>query len=500
MFVLQNSLRIQGAAAFFSSAALACFFAGCSTPTTGRVRDAHLLYGDDPAVRRIESAEQFGPFYEHVATAAGSERTSLRPFIYTKITAADGQAVHQEAVWPVYSSNRRDESLSWRFLTCFGADYDTADPESYSRLWAFPLWFQGQTKAGEDYAALFPVYGTIRNLYWDRIFFALFPLWVEYDRAGNHSWSFLWPIFSRTTGENADGFKVFPVYGQMEHIGNAKSRFVLWPIWTSAVFTNRNPGTSWMLFPVAGRVNRASESTWMVVPPFFTFSHGRDKLDYYRKINCPWPLVRIVDAKNLHKRYFMPFWGRQYDNDGKFDSRWVMWPFYRSRTAIRAGRRERIRSVFPVYHRAEVRKDGDKDGVFETELETYMRFWPLYSHRTDPDNSNIRIPDLSFSRRIWALDRNFLGMFTLYTCGSTENPRRVDHEVMWGLLRRGYGEAYSAFRVWPFYDSKADSDQWKWSVLGGLIGRNGDADGSDWRYLWFFGGPEDGNENKENSK
>lgn len=500
MFFPPNILRILRVTALFSSVAVAFLCVGCSTPTTGRVRDAHLLYGEDSATRRIQSAEQFGPFYERVSTAAGSERTSYRPFLYTKITAAGGNAVHREVVWPVYSSNRRDESLSWRFLTCFGADYDTTDPEAYSRIWAFPFWFQGQTKTGEDYAALFPVYGTIRNMYWDRIFFAPFPIWVEYDRAGNHSWSFLWPIVSRTTGENANGFKVFPIYGQMEHIGDANSRFILWPFWTSGVYTNRNPGSSWMLFPVAGRVDRASESTWMVVPPFFTFSHGRGKMDDYRKINCPWPLVRIVDTKNLHKRYFMPFWGRQYDNAGKFDSRWVMWPFYHSRYAVRAGRRERIRSVFPVYHRAETQKDGDKDGVFETELETYMRFWPLYSHRTDPANSYIRIPDLSFSKRIWALDRNFLSMFTLYTCGATENPRRVDHEALWGLFRRGYGDAYRAFRIWPFYDSNTDAGKCKWSVFGGLIGRSAESGESHWRYLWFFGGAVADTANKENVK
>ena len=79
-------------------------------------------------------------------------------------------------------------------------------------------------------------------------------------------------------------------------------------------------------------------------------------------------------------------------------------------------------------------------------------------------------------------------MFTLYTRGVSAEAQRVDHEALWGAFRYGSGEDYSAFRVWPLYDSAEESGEWSWSVLGGLIGRSGDADEARWRWLWFFGG------------
>ena len=102
-------------------------------------------------------------------------------------------------------------------------------------------------------------------------------------------------------------------------------------------------------------------------------------------------------------------------------------------------------------------------------------------------NRLVKIPDLSFRKREGQLERNLLGMFTLYTRGETENPRRVDHEALWGALRRGYGERYAATRVWPLYDSREEADVWHWTFLWGLLGRSGRAGRSAWHYLWFFG-------------
>ena len=497
MFIVQNILhKASGVAGVFLGVALV-LCAGCSTPTTGRVRDVHLLYAGTPEQREITSAKEFGPFYEQVVTGSGSKRTSYRPFFGTTITADDGNAMRREVLWPIYDSNYRNGSLTWRFLLWFGVDADTDDPESYNRLWAFPLWFQGQTKAGENYAALFPVYGTIRDMFWERIHFLAFPLWVDYDRNGNHTLSVLWPIFSRTTGKSLSGFKVFPLYGQMARKSGDKTRFVLWPLWTSGTYTNRSPGYSWMLFPVMGRVNRASESSWIFLPPFFNFTHGQGKMKDYRKLNCPWPFVKIADTETLHKRYYLPFWGHVYDNAGKYDSCSVMWPFYNSRYAERARIRDRSRTLFPLFHWSEAMTDANQDGVFDTEVETYWRLWPLLSHRSDPENDFLRIPDLSLSKRLGPIERNFLGMFTFYTRGHSTKTHRVDHEALWGFFRRGYGEAYSSFRVWPVYERKRDAGKWNWSVLGGLLGRRGDAENAQWCYLWFFGGSEDDGKSKE---
>lgn len=474
-----------GAAVFIGC--LASLFSGCASPTTGWVRDSHLLYnrGVNP---EITSVEKFGPFYERVTTAGGSnERVSYRPLLYTRIASEREDAALREILWPVYTQHSRGDSLTWRFLIFGGTDFDTADEASRYRTWLFPLWFQGRTKDDMDYAALFPIYGTIREMWFDRISFTLFPVWLEYDKGDAKTWSVLWPIVSRTQGGGFDKFRVWPFYGYAEREGRERSRFVLWPFWTQAEYSEINPGRAWMLFPVVGRVDRANESRWMALPPFFSYARGREdgKTPYYRRINAPWPLVHILDERDHHKRNFWPFYGHQYNDDGTYDSRWVLWPFFRTRDVEHKQTRETTRTLFPVYYRSVLRLDADKDGGHETLTEDFMRVWPLYSRRADPQNSFVKIPDVSFFKRTGAPDRNLLGMFTLYTRGSTENPRKVDHEALWGMFRRGYGdEDYSVWRVWPFYSSRQERGERAWSVLGGLIGR----ESGKLRYLWFFGG------------
>ena len=109
-----------------------------------------------------------------------------------------------------------------------------------------------------------------------------------------------------------------------------------------------------------------------------------------------------------------------------------------------------------------------------------MRAWPFWSRRYDPARRYTRIPDFSFQKREGPLERNLLGMFTLYTRGENTGadgaPRRVDREWLWGLFRDGEG----------------GDGEWNWSLFGGLLGRSGHAGGpSRWRVLWLFGSAED---------
>ena len=64
-------MSLRPAVRRLAAALLPCllFAGGCASPTTGRVRDAHLLWEGDPAKRQIASFEQFGPFYQRVESA-----------------------------------------------------------------------------------------------------------------------------------------------------------------------------------------------------------------------------------------------------------------------------------------------------------------------------------------------------------------------------------------------------------------------------------------------
>ena len=468
--------------------------AGCSSPPTGRMRDAHLLSTGKPAERRIAEVKEFGPLREEVTTASGATRVSYRPFLYTNIFDPAADAERTEILWPFFEANRRNDAYSWRFMLFFGGNRGernlAADGREMYHTWIFPFLYYGRTRQGEDYAALWPVYGTVRDIWWDRIHFAAFPLWLEYERAGYHTWCVLWPIFSRTTGEYGHGWTAFPFYGRMNRYKTGEySRFIFWPFWSDGKYTKRNPGYSWMLFPLAGRIKRADQSSYMFLPPFFNFTNGRGGRKEYRNYACPWPFVRILDDDEWSQRYFWPFYGTRWSTDGSSASTTVLWPFYntaydKSRTQFHTRT-----SLFPVYYHTKLleRKPSDPEDEYAL-TEDFMRIWPLYSNRRDPTNSFTRIPDFGFSKREGALERNFLGALTLYTRGETQSPRQVSHSLLWGMFQRRYGEEEHGTRVWPFWSSSETEEKWRWSVLGGFIGREKPEPEKParWRFLWIF--------------
>lgn len=461
--------------------AVALLCGGCASAPTGRARDAHLLWGRPAEGRKISGARKAGPFWEEVRTEDGARRESWRPLLHTRVEAAEPGVALSEWLWPLYSRSERAGQTAWRFLIFSGMEKDASGETSpQDRTWLFPFWFSGTAKTGEDYAALFPLGGTIREMYYDRISFALFPLWATWDRNGNHTWSALWPIVQRQTGPRRDATRIFPLWGRSKFDGHYDASFVLWPFWTQAEHVGVNPGSDWMLWPLAGHVSRADENAWYVLPPFFSHASGRGKTPEYRKTWAPWPLVLLRDDEDAHARRFFPFYGRRWREDGKASLRVVLWPFWSDRQSVTRTRRVSEWSLFPVFHASTAeRADESAPGGYALE-ERYVRAWPFWSRRYDPARRYTRIPDFSFQKREGPLERNLLGMFTLYTRGENTGadgaPRRVDREWLWGLFRDGEG----------------GDGEWNWSLFGGLLGRSGRAGGpSRWRVLWLFGSAED---------
>ena len=450
-------------------------------------RDAHLLWSPSPKEREIAECRQFGPFYEKVVTAEGTSRESVRPFLWTRIKSGDGMVSHDEYLWPLYACERRDGNVSWRFLCFFGMNRQPSGSNSQDRTWLIPFWFSGTAKTGDSYAALWPIYGTIREMWWDRIDFTLFPLWVTWDRADNHTWSVLWPFVMHQTGPERDAWRIFPFWGHTVADGKFESRYVMWPFWIQNRHDDINPGHDWMLWPFAGHVDRELENQWLVLPPFFSFSHGKGSQSAYRRINCPWPIFGIWDSKDSHNRRFFPFWSRRWLSNGHAENEWILWPFWNRRRVQLSKFSKDEWTLFPLFHHS-VQKNIDPKTKEETLSEDFFRFWPLYSNRKDPEHRLTKVPDFSISKRTGALERNLLGMFTLYTRGEQTDPERIDHQALWGMFRYGYGTAYRTSRVWPLWDSVESDGQWRWRILGGLLGRSGSGDKSNWRFLWFFGG------------
>lgn len=462
---------------------LSLLLCSCVAPHVGRTVDASLP--SSPNSAPLE-ARQFGPFYEHITAPDGSSRTSLRPLLYTHIESPKDNASLTEVLWPLYASHSLDSTLNWRFLTVYGRNADTNDPASASHLWAFPLWFHGRTSNGQDYAALFPLYGTLRDfLSYDRFSFTLWPLYSTAEKYGIHSTYILWPIYSHAEGKGIHNTRVFPFWGHITKQGAWDRSFLLWPIWNQATyFKGDSPdGSAWTLFPFAGHTDRPTVEAWQVLPPLFQVARGRGRFQGDRQILAPWPLVRISDIRDTHKRHFYPFYATTWTTNTSKTT--VLWPFYHQSHAFNANLSRREWTFAPLFHRTLVQDHTDSPQT----LRSYTRFWPLFSHVHEKDGSFFRFLDFSLHRRVGALERNLLQMPVLYTHGHQNNTH--EDELLWGLFRWVRTPSQTQeFQLWPLYHSSRSTPNTppSWSILYGLYGRENhpSSNSRKTRLLWLF--------------
>lgn len=359
----------------------------------------------------LAAAFQIGPFYEQKPDYA-----ALRPF-----WAHEGQTT--DVVWPLFTSHRD----WWRFLFFVHS-------QSNARGYQFeimPLWWNGSAD-DESYWGFFPFYGThphIALLY--DIRFALWPVWMQYKmpRPGEKRWlttnAVLFP-FIHWRDDGSWGF--WPFYVQ-NHQRASFHQTALWPIVTWATYEadrdTAGEGSSWMVWPLAGRVAREREDQWLFLPPFISFATTYSKSwtrnaaeTPERRIHLPWPVITFESNARRERMTFFPIYER------------VVWRGY--------GEGERKGSVHRFGWKL-VELYDDETRVFpfwvSRKDDAYFRLWPFWESEVGKDGIRRgRVLSLFPIRHVPAVDRNWAKFWTFYE--QTEVPGHFnEHSLFWGLIR-----------------------------------------------------------------
>ena len=375
---------------------------------------------------RVVSRFRLGPVFEYRATRDGGTFWALRPF-YSRVSDPASDTRVDDVVWPLGTFHRAHEQLWWRLLLAYGSDLDVNRSDAAWSAALFPVYYQGRTRQGEDYWALFPVYGHLPHvLLMDDIDFVLFPAYLNYSVNGVRRDYYLWPVFSHTGGEpGVSRTGVFPVFGRTQR-SDERHTYCFWPFWTSAVYSGeRNPGESWMLFPLCGGVDREKERQWLFLPPFFSHT-ATDSAERWR---MPWPFIETVNTKTSRKRSLWPLYG---DVGSEDEKRWyAAWPLIES-FELKAGSRRTERSRFFPFYVGETDFERDASGA-ERVKETYTRLWPFFSRESDRRGSHLRALELSLIRYSGGIERNWAPFWTLYE--RIEREDEIVHDALWGVLQ-----------------------------------------------------------------
>lgn len=341
---------------------------------------------------------QVGPFYEQRPDYA-----ALRPLWSTEGETTD-------VLWPVFTKHRD----WWRF--CWFTHYQWSQDDSSRQFEIIPLWFNGTTRDGEDYAGLFPIYGQHPHFLCMYDFeFCLWPIWTKYrmPRPSEGKWmtshAVLFPFIS-WRDDGAWGF--WPVYG-VNYQRESTHRYALWPIVTWASYREdkdtAGEGSSWMVWPLMSRIDRARDKQTMFVPPLF----GYEEVNHGWKLRCPWPIVEIERTSERNRTSIFPIWEHEqtisYSGEADYgDVYRVGW---------------RLIEIYP---------DETRVFPFWKRNPRHFRIWPFYEEMSWGDQEWHGV--LALFPIAWAdsVDRNWSSYWTFYE--SVSNIAYTDHSLFWGLI------------------------------------------------------------------
>jgi hypothetical protein len=305
------------------------------------------------------------------------------------------------------------------------------------RRWLLPFYFQGRGAGGENYFALFPLGGTIREfLGRDDIAFVLFPLFGKSRVNEVKTTSVLWPVFSHTRGDGIARDRIFPIYGKSALAGKYEKKFVFWPIWNSAeYFYEDNPGKTWILFPFCGRAKMEKESTFWILPPFFRFTDGEEE----NRLLCPWPFIQKKESERHDKFYVWPLWGRDRYEGGLKHRNFVLWPFLWSERTEQAHLTKTRRMALPFFfsERGYLKEEGVPKDKQEM-ISNYWKIWPLVSWQREGRTSRFRFLELWPIKNSAPIERNWSPLWTLFK--RTHKEDVVRSELLWFLWQSEHRE------------------------------------------------------------
>ncbi|MBI4378568.1 MAG: hypothetical protein HY578_05660 [Nitrospinae bacterium] len=423
--------------------------------------------------KNIKRYNLLGPFVT-IETQPKREESIYRPF-YSDIEDKEKDTSNIEVLYPLGSYKRTPEERVSRFTPLFNSRKDFKEKEEKKRDFGFFPVFGGKTEDGEKYGGLFPIYGNMKKRFGkDEIKFFLWPIYMNVKEDKTETTDFIWPIFSKTTGEQEKGFKMWPLFGYKEKEGVYYKRYFLWPLihYQRTGLDTTRPTEYTAFLPFYASQSSPGRVTKSVLWPFFNYLHDEDEKLTMR--DFPWPLIQKGEGENLKVFKVFPVFGYRYKQE--LEDRFFLWPIYTYKREYPEDS-ERVVHRFLLISKYE-REIWTKDKKGSSQL----RFWPIFNYKNLKGGGTVfHFPEI-IPIDSEGFERNYGPLLRLYEYGSGPEGE-MESRFLWGLYshkKNDFGEFISlSFLI--NYEKREDEN--KFSILNGLleIGKKGNK-----RYFKIF--------------
>jgi len=448
-----------------------------------------------------------GPLYHELSLTlhAGERLEALGPLVYHQrvedsrlwaVPPALSYEVNRETdyeqldvLWPVLTWRRYGAEARLQLLQLFNLTSATTQAgTNVHRLTLFPIYFQQWSDAPEqNYWALFPVHGTIRDRFFrDEIRFSLFPLYAQSRKRDVVTVNWLYPVFHVRHGQGLRGWQVWPVagherkeptwktnaWGETELVPGHEKWFALWPLFLrqESGLGSTNPMRTEAVVPLYSFQRSPGRSSDSFLWPL-GLTHIIDRDRQYEEWQLAYPLIVFAHGPGKTTRRVWPLFSQAHN--AELTSEWYLWPLYKY-NARRSGEMVRERRRVALFLYSDARMTNLEQRVAQRRVDV----WPLASWQRDTQGRE-RLQVLSLLEPFFPNQRGI----------------QVNYSHLWALWRsesNAQTGARSQSLLWNLYRHESAPDRKKSSLLFGLIQYEAGPEGRRWR-LFFI--PVNGRQN-----
>jgi hypothetical protein len=474
----------------------ALFFPGCVAAGPDNDISPLLRSAFNDATEEKET-ELFVPFFAAAETPE-EKGWALRPLIGLRRnrTAGITECDFLPPFGRYFSHNDRCFFRFWPLYSYTKMTREEGDDVDWT---LFPILFGGHSAGGENYFAIFPLGGRIRNfLSYDSFDFALWPLYQRVTKTvfdpPRRSTSFLL-LFGWTSGGPTDGScHVLPFYMKSAWKGKYNKYSLLWPFfhYQEKGLNTSHPAKVHAFWPLA-HVERADNyhrygliGPILLMPPLIQFAreipdHWQGKPNVKKKAyylyDLPWPLVHVEKTREYERFRLFPFYSHFHEerSGASFDSKCFLIPFFWLRNSRTVEYRKSDFFFVPLVTRINKMYSG---GGGE---DSYFQLWPLFhSDSTRQGGEDFSFLSLMPSRVapfLKPVERLAWPFWSLYRY-QRDPAGAVRHRFLFSLISSYRDETESRFSIPLLYNyTSAGGGDWEHNFLWKLISVDGDGDG-----------------------
>ncbi|MFO1487390.1 MAG: hypothetical protein U1F65_02830 [Verrucomicrobiota bacterium] len=392
-------------------------------------------------------------------------------------------------VYPFLTWNRYGTEYRWQLfqLLSFAGGQNQDQPPA-RRFTVFPLYFsQRSPDTNLNYTAFLPFYGHLRGrIFTDEMFFVMLPLYLKSRKGEVITESWLFPVYSRSTGGGVDGWKLFPLaghqhkeittrsigFGDTEPVPGYDRRFIT-PLYyrQQSGIGSDNPTDELAFLPFYSSSRSPQRDSTAAL---MLFSHVTDRARKYSEWQLPWPLFVFARGEGKTTTRVWPLYSHAQNANAQSD--FVLWPVYKyNRFHNDVVDRRRTRWCLFLY------SDIVQKNLATEKTRRRQDFFPLFT-RTVDYNGNERLQILAIAEPIYPfsenIEREYSPAWSLWRAEKNPATGSRGQSLLWNFYRRSttpLTKKVSLFFGLFQYQSSPTGTETRWFYLPAASARNNPA-------------------------